>query len=269
MVLSRVFAYILLFAIRCRFPSQKSVADIIRDRYDDAVLSQVRKLEKLDFKVRKSRLDVEFLQLCLENNLTPKFLNFKVTNYQLRSSKTYRECQTKLLKQELANRKSNNRTTENEFKHLKDELVRTLSLVDYTHLISLFTKSNDAILSKCQKVHKKKLYNLGYFEKDVNDPDQVIHNLSSYILSDTEKSLLAKGLNFALPPRKINYADYMTPFELLFRKVKDCDVEHHKLDILKVELKKIAYTSFNRYNFLRELNLTLPEFQALKKLSSN
>ena len=69
---------------------------------------------------------------------------------------------------------------------------------------------------------------------------------------------------FALPPKKINFADYMTPFELLFRKVK-----HHKLDILKVDLKRIAYASFHRYNFLRELNLSLPEFQALKKLSSN
>lgn len=38
---------------------------------------------------------------------------------------------------------------------------------------------------------------------------------------------------------------------------------------MKVELKRIAFSSFNRYNFLRELNLTLPEFQALKKLSAN
>ena len=269
MMLSRVFAYILLFVIKCRFPAHKSVADIIRERYDENVLSKVRKLEKLDFKARKSQLDYEFLQICSDNNLTPKFLNFKVTNHQLRSSKTYRDCQTKLLKEELANRKSNHRVKENEFKNLKEDLVRTLSVVDYTHLISLFTKSNDAILSKCQNVHKKKLYDLGYFEKDVNDPDQVIHNLSSYQLTDTEKSLLAKGLNFALPPKKINYADYMTPFELLFRKVKDCDIEHHKLDILKVDLKRIAYASFNRYNFLRELNLSLPEFQALENLSSN
>ena len=269
MMLSRVFAYILLFVIKCRFPSHKSVADIIRERYDENVLAKVRKLEKLDFKARKSQLDYEFLQICSDNNLTPKFLNFKVTNRQLRSSKAYRDCQRKLLKEELANRKSNHRVKENEFKNLKDDLVRTLSVVDYTHLISLFTKSNDAILSKCQRVHKKKLYDLGYFEKDVNDPDQVIHNLSSYQLTDTDKSLLAKGLNFALPPKKINFADYMTPFELLFRKVKDCDVEHHKLDILKVDLKRIAYASFNRYNFLRELNLSLPEFHALKRLSSN
>ena len=41
------------------------------------------------------------------------------------------------------------------------------------------------------------------------------------------------------------------------------------MDILKVDLKKIAYSSFNNYNFLKELNLSLPEYQALQRLSSN
>ena len=40
------------------------------------------------------------------------------------------------------------------------------------------------------------------------------------------------------------------------------------MDILKVDLKKIAYSSFHNYNFLKELNLSLPEYEALKKLSA-
>ena len=156
-------------------------------------------------------------------------------------------------------------------KTLQNELVRTLSLVDYSHIISLFSKSNDDTLSKCKETHKKKLYKLGYFErdKDVNDPDQVIHNFSSYTLNDTEKKLLAKGLNFALPPRKLNFADYMAPFELLYKDVKGCDISRHQLDILKVDMKKTAFSSFNRYSFLKELNLSLPEYQALKNLKAN
>ena len=270
MGLSRVFAYILLFVIKCRFPSGKSVADIIRARYDEETLTKVRKFEKLDFKVRKCQLDVEFIQLCVDNDLVPKFLNFKVTNGMLRGSKTYRDCQRKLLKQELANRRTQHKTKLKEFKSIKNELVRKISLVDYTHLITIFTNSNDKTLSKCQKVHKKKLYDLGYFESNngENDPDQVIYNYSSYILTDMEKSLLAKGLNFSLPPRKLNFADYMTPFELLYRNVKDCDISSHTLDVLKVGLKNIAFSSFNRYNYLRELNLSKNEFDALKKLSS-
>ena len=271
MALARLFAYIVLFVVRCRFPSSKSVADIIRQRYDDATLSKVRRLEKLDFKLRKCKLDMEFLEICSENNLMPKFLNFKVTNTSLRDSKAYRDCQLKLLKQEIQSKKSQHRTKEKELKTLQNELVRTLSLVDYSHIISLFLKSNDDTLSKCKEIHKKKLYKLGYFErdKDVNDPDQVIHKFSSYTLNDTEKSLLAKGLNFALPPRKLNFADYMAPFEFLYKDVKDCDVSRHKLDILKVDMKKAAFSSFKRYNFLKELNLSLPEYQALKKLKAN
>ena len=271
MVLTRVFAYVLLFVIKCRFPAGKSVADIIRDRYNNKILNKTRRLEKLDFKIRKRELDVEFIQTCIQNNLIPKFLNFKVPNSALRDSKAYRECQSKLLKEELSSKQSSLRAKRKEMKKLKDELVRSISLVDYTHIISLFTKSNDVILSKCQQRQKKKLYSLGFFErdKDVNDPDQVIHNFSSYVLSDVEKSLLAKGLNFCLPTKMLNFADYMTPFELLYRDVKGCDLDSFKLDMFRVNLKKIAFSSFNRYNFLKELNLSQPEYDALKNLSSN
>ena len=118
----------------------------------------------------------------------------------------------------------------------------------------------------------KKLYNLGYFEreKETNDPDQVIRNFSSYELSDIEKSLLAKGLNFSIPPKQLNFADYLTPFETLFKDVKNSKtVSQQNLSLLKLDLKKLAYGSFNRYNFLKELNLSKPEYDALKKLSSN
>ena len=271
MVLTRLFAYVLLFVVKCRFPASKSVADIIRRRYGDNTLAKIRRLEKLDYKLRKCDLDVEFLQICLENNLVPNFLKFKVTNNALKNSKAYKDCQLKLLKQELSNKRSLRRTNNNEIKRLKNELVRCLSLVDFTHIISLFTKSNDATLSKCKDVQMKKLYKLGYFERDKekNDPDQVIHNFSSYVLSDEEKSLLSKGLNFSIPPKKLNFADHMTPFETLYKDVKGCDVSRHKLDLLKIDLKKVAYSSFSRYNFLKELNLSQPEYDALRNLSSN
>ena len=106
MALARLFAYVLLFVIKCRFPGDKSVAEIIRKRYNEDVLSKIRRLEKLDFKVRKCELDVEFLETCMENNLIPNFLKFKVTNTNLKTSKAYRDCQSRLLKQELANKKS-------------------------------------------------------------------------------------------------------------------------------------------------------------------
>ena len=117
---------------------------------------------------------------------------------------------------------------------------------------------------------RRKLYNLGYYHCDgsgesSHDPDRVIHNYSSYQLSEVEKKLLAKGLNFCLP---LNTADYLAPFELLFRQVKDDDLSKQTLDILKIDIKKIAFKSLKDYSPLKALNLSVEEYEALKGLSS-
>ena len=60
----------------------------------------------------------------------------------------------------------------------------------------------------------------------------------------------------------------MAPFELSYRKVKDDDVTDMKLDILKINMKRIAFNSCNKYKFARELNISNEEFTALKGLAS-
>ena len=119
-------------------------------------------------------------------------------------------------------------------------------------------------------VHNKKLYNLGLENRyEYHDPDKAISNYSSYNMSDLEKRLLAKGLNYALPPIKLNYGDYMTPFELFYREIRKLPIEDHELEKVKTEIKKEAYSSFDNYNFWNELNISKEEFLALKGLSSN
>ena len=60
--------------------------------------------------------------------------------------------------------------------------------------------------------------------KALYDPDKTIFSYSSYNLSKTEKSLLCKDLNFAVPPDKLEYSNYLLPFELLYRDIKDLDL---------------------------------------------
>ena len=54
-----------------------------------------------------------------------------------------------------------------------------------------------------------------------HDPKEVIYNFSSYVLSETEKALLCKGLNFTIPPKKLKFENYLLPFEILLRDVCD------------------------------------------------
>ena len=91
---------------------------------------------------------------------------------------------------------------------VKDELLRTLNFLDINHIFNLIVSSNEKSILKCRPVQQKKLRNLipGYkpeLSLDSHDPGTEISTFSSYTLSDSEKSLLCKGLRFALPPKKL------------------------------------------------------------------
>ena len=77
-----------------------------------------------------------------------------------------------------------------------------------THVNSLFPRSNNRILVLKGAIQQKKLSELVKSNISMHDPSMVIFNFSKYELSDCEKRLLAKGLNFSLPPNYLDNADY-------------------------------------------------------------
>ena len=184
------------------------MAEIICKRYGSDTVKQLWKFEKLDYKVRKNQGDLEFLKLCQENGLTPKFLNFKLANRNLRYSNSYKQCQSLLLKEEIKNKVSILARQKKEFDKVKSVIQSKVSMFDFAHASCLFLVGNDSKLSKVRDVHNKKLHNLGLEKRyECHDPDKIVLNSSSYDLSDLEKRLLGKGLNYALPPVKLNYGD--------------------------------------------------------------
>ena len=100
-----VVSLVLQFLIRLRFPPNKSIAKIIATRYGEPTVRLIRKFENTDFKLRKAALDIEFIESGITNDLIPKFVQFKVANKNLRGSKAYKQCQKKLLVQELTVKK--------------------------------------------------------------------------------------------------------------------------------------------------------------------
>ena len=116
------------------------------------------------------------------------------------------------------------RPLNNKMTSLKNNFYNEISFIYYVHVIKMFFVSNDKNIYKIRKNQGKKLHNIFLNNSYHNslashDPDKVIFNYSSRVLNPTEKSLLSKRLNFAIPPENINYADYMQPCELLYRKV--------------------------------------------------
>ena len=76
-------------------------------------------------------------------------------------------------------------------------------MIDFAHFSTLFFGINDKILKSKSFVQQKKFYKLVHENEMENDPEKVIFNFSKFELSDADKKLLAKGLNFCLSPNLI------------------------------------------------------------------
>ena len=134
-----------------------------------------------------------------------------------------------------------------DFTYFKRKLK--LLIIDYTHVCCLFSNNNDKKLKNRQDIHSKKLFNLGIeSSKTSHDPEKGIFNYSSHVLTNSEKSLLCKGLNFAIPPDKLECSEFLLSFELLYRDIQNLDVTDQKKQLLKASIKDSALSSFNSYN---------------------
>lgn len=139
--------------------------------------------EKLDYKVCKNQPN--FLKTLSKNGLTPKVLNFKLTNSNLFYSNTCKKCQFSLLKEEIKSRVSVSIRQRKEFKNVKASIKSKVSTFNFAHTLCLFVVENDSKPCKFREVHSKKLHNLGLESAyDCYNPDKVVFNYSLYRLSN-------------------------------------------------------------------------------------
>ena len=78
-----------------------------------------------------------------------------------------------------------------------------LRWINFHHVCNLFLVGNYRSISKHQNIQQqKKISELSNsVAGDVSyDPELVIHNFSSHILTEAEKTVLRRGVQFALPP---------------------------------------------------------------------
>ena len=135
-------------------------------------------------------------------------------------------------------------------------------------MLTVFLVSNDTRINKQRIIQDKKIKNLGYVSQASHDPDKVIFNYSKLKLTDTDRKLLSKGLSYCLPPKKADYLDNLTPFELLYRDTRSFNLPTTTDEFVKCRIKDTAYSILNNYDQENEQNLTKDEHQALKSLAS-
>ena len=268
-----IIAWTLLFIIKTRFPASRSIAEILIQRYGEAELHTYRTLERTDFKLQKSKADLDFLNTCKDNNLVPKFLNFKPYSTKVKSSEAYRTAQRIFLNHEIKDKEKRVSSLEKQRRDLQSQVRSSVSFITYVHLENLIEKTNSLKILRIKAVHAKKLGRIGYSVIEELSPDEVLFNFSSRTLTSAEKSLLSKGLKFALPPKQLTAERYLYTFEKLFESLSKHTIynnTNNKLESFRDKLRHLVKSSFQRFKKHQPKPvLSEEETKALESLSKD
>ena len=90
-------------------------------------------------------------------------------------------------------------------------------------------------------------------------------------LTESDKALLSKGLNFALPENVIPYEDFMLPYEVFYRGIKKFAKTPEDEIHFHARLKNVAVSSFSSFKqqSSKHSNLTPDELESLNNLVQN
>ena len=78
---------------------------------------------------------------------------------------------------------------------------------------------------------------------------------------------MCKGLKFAAIPNKLEYADFMLPFELLFHDIKSNDFSIYQAKAVKSKMLDTTFSFFDSFNKNKiKSNLSKEELKALHNL---
>ena len=196
-----------------------------------------------------------------------------MSSKRLQTSDKYKLSQRVFIQQEITFKTLKTDKVRVQLNKMKDDLRTVVSFFDWLHIANTFA---DSIMTTIKRVLGVQDYKVAQLLGSTltHDPKEVIYNFSSYVLSETEKMLLCKGLNFVIPPKKMKFENELLPFEILLLDV--CDNSDKVTDAdclldLKCKIKDVGLSSLRSYNKKdhRFKNLTKNEYAAFLSLKSN
>ena len=193
-----------IFAIKI-WTASKNPIDYLNKKYGPNLVQVVRKYKNTLLKSTKCELDRIFLENCKVNDVTPKFLRFKLYRKSLSSSSFYKSWQKKLLVYEIKSKEKNIFQLSSQVKDHESAIKSCVSIFDWFLIEKYVACENRNFRDSTEKTHDKKLLTLGINRRiSPVDPNDVIFNFSSIVIPPRIRYLLAYGPDFGLPTFKLD-----------------------------------------------------------------
>ena len=247
----------------------KFYSRIVLRKISRVSLIQYRKVENEYKKLLKLNADIRYLEFCSTNQLLPSFTNFRLYDVTAHHEKETINFKRKLLEREIEKHHVNAAEVKKTLMRSIVNLSSVTSPMKFHAAINLLKRIGSQFESDTLYKHRRKLKSLYGSEVFLPENKSIITNLSNQNLSETELSVLSKGLKFGLKT-KIDPIEAKIGVERLFFDISTKELNgsvtvSEKSD-LKIKLKHYAIR--NNTDSSRQ-NLTPAESQALKSLRSN
>ncbi|CAF1614524.1 unnamed protein product [Adineta ricciae] len=216
-------------------------------------------LMKTRIEICKLNLAVLYIRTCRNENLVPTFVQFRVAIPRLANSKTIRQCQDNILRDELQFKREFLRQAAKHLARLDQALKEAVPHIIYVRLKSISTELVNKKLIIMQNKHKNKLDYLRakYFAYVPERQTQLdpVKNLSDYILSEDEHDALVNGLNHVYAPEKFNQPQFVCDMEYFYSRLLNFKTPYRHYESKPAHLNishKLTPTELNTASEIRQ-----------------
>ena len=186
------------------------------------VLRRLREVEKITIKLAKWRNHRNFDLRCKHNNITPSNLRIKSSVKGIKAHDILHKTARKLLDIRIAQSIYTIKKLEDRKKQIENELCDAMEqdkMAEVRKHISRayeynFVKAKQQQMDKYERLERQQEIQLDENEDTTIDRNRWVMNLSSRNITNSENSVLQKGLNFAITPTKMPLHEIISSTEL-------------------------------------------------------
>ena len=210
------YRWYLFSAIYC-FASTSSLVTYFRRRYDDLLVQDVNRVLSLSGKHVRNRENLKFLRKCLEQHVVPSDIKQRVRKAKPMNPADIEQA---FVRDEVEKMKDYVFCTMKEYRRVLHDVCCKLSFLDRIR----FCKLVSTLASRLEhQMRMKKDRTLHWLLKTQvgHGPLQhsTIMNLSSIELTETQKNVLCRGINFGVP-RMIMTEEVKAEFEICWQELR-------------------------------------------------
>ena len=237
---------------------------------DTNLYKKVTTTERLAKRLKKSELDLEFLITCRDLDINPKFTRCKYVNNK--PFRLKRKFYRKLLIDGIAEKRKLIHSLRRDVELSRNEMLSSTTLMKGFKMKTSISRSVYKLEKRTRKRQRKKLDNL-IAEKNESlglsvNPNPIITNLSSHILSNEEFDILKLGLKHGLAtfPKKNDMFAYAEDVWDQITRNKLCKDDHLAEIKIKTCLQAFTFNVIDMDDF--RIFKDLSKIKTLKTLRS-